>query len=190
MNEQIIAWLLSAVLAWAPQMAKNDSVERRAEIVRDAAAVADDPAEPPVYQGENARARTALLLLSVASFESGGFDPKVESGDRRGDSGASWCLTQIRIGDREFVFLEPGGAEWANGASGSGGMTGPALAADRRSCFRAALHMIRDSMRMCGFLPEEHRLAGYTVGRCVRSAASSLRWGRAAAWASKHEAPR
>lgn len=66
---QITAWLLLAIEAWAavPRQPNADEIhERVAEAI---VAVAYDQAEPPVYQGDYGRARTALLLASIAGLE-------------------------------------------------------------------------------------------------------------------------
>jgi len=126
-----------------------------ASAVGDIVAVAFDSSEQPVFAGASGRVRTAALLASIASFESGGFDPKVDSGERKGDGGKSYCMMQINLGTRRIV-LAPKGYRY----SYSEGLTGADLLADRRACVRAALHVAQASYASCG------NLSGYTSGKC------------------------
>jgi hypothetical protein len=70
----ITAWLLVAIQAWgsAPippsQQPRVDEV--RSRVADSIIAVAYDADEAPLYQGSHGRARTALLLASIAALES------------------------------------------------------------------------------------------------------------------------
>ena len=81
----LTTYLLTAMLAWVPAKAHQaretaDATQARyASIASDVAIVASDPAEPPLFQGSDGRVRTALLLLSVAYWESA-FRPDVDGG--------------------------------------------------------------------------------------------------------------
>lgn len=150
-------WLAVGMLAWAG--VKNPSVEKSARfesVASDIVAVAFDESEAPLFTGPAGRVRTAALLASIAGFESGGLDPKVDTGERRGDGGKSYCMMQINLGKRRIV-LEERGYRY----SYSEGWTGQDLLDDRQKCIRAALHVARASYDTCG------TLSGYTAGKCL-----------------------
>jgi hypothetical protein len=178
--ESLVTYLVVAMVAWVPPYAhprteSSADVQARYEsIARDLSEVALDEAEAPLFLGPDARAQTALLMLSVASFESS-FQRAVDEGERRGDGGRSYCLMQIRVG--RGVTRE--------------GWTGPQLTEDRKRCFRAALHMLRASFSICHAYPMEDRLSVYATGHCIRDALiSRSRVARARQWWSAHPFPR
>ena len=74
---QIINWLVAAMFAWTP--AHEVDRARFTEIASDIAAVVYDPEEEPLFSGEDGRAKTALLLASIAAHEST-FREDVENG--------------------------------------------------------------------------------------------------------------
>src|ERR1700722_8559120 len=123
---QIITWLVVAMFASAP--AKESGPARFTGIASDLAAVVYDPDEKPLYPGEDGRAKTALLLASIAAHEST-FRVDVEDGRARGDGGNSWCFMQLHIGSGKTVE----------------GWTGQDVSADRKLCFRAGLHIAQES---------------------------------------------
>src|SRR5215467_1634672 len=102
--ESLVSYLVAAMLAWvpayshAPSEAPERVVERYESIVRDLASVVLDESESPLFNGSDGRTETALLMLSVASFESS-FSKRVDDGVRRGDRGLSYCLMQIHVGN-------------------------------------------------------------------------------------------
>jgi hypothetical protein len=177
--EAIVSYLTAAILAWVPLHAhapfesSDDVLARYDSIVRDAVSVAFDDAESSLFDGEDGRLRTALLMLSVASFESG-FRKRVDEGLRRGDHGRSYCLMQIQVGD----------------GTTREGWTGHDLVTDRRLCFRAALHILHASLSACRKLAFEDRLSKYASGRCFENAeVSRSRVDRARVWLATHAAP-
>jgi hypothetical protein len=170
-------YFVTAMTAWIPMRAHAEPVEdtmaRYESIARDAAMVAYDDAEQPLFDGPDGRARTALLMLSIASFESS-YQHAVDIGAGRGDHGTSYCLMQIRVG--EGTTRE--------------GWTGRQLVTDRTKCFRAALHILHGSFNVCHNLPMEDRMSAYATGRCLENTrASRVRVGRAQAWWSAHAPP-
>jgi hypothetical protein len=178
--ESFISYLVTAMLSWvpphahAPLEAREHVLTRYGEIARDAASVALDESEAPLFEGPDGRTETALLMLSVASFESS-FSQRVDDGIRLGDHGHSYCLMQIRVGQ---------------GATREG-WSGRQLIEDRKRCFRAALHILRDSFAACRNLPIDDRLSAYASGRCFREArVSRSRLGRARAWWQSHAPPK
>jgi hypothetical protein len=173
----LVAYFVAAMTAWIPVRAHlsppEDTIARYESIARDAATVAFDEAEQPLFSGPEGRVRTALLMLSIASFESS-YQRAVDIGDGRGDHGNSYCLMQIQVGD----------------GTTREGWTGRQLVTDRTKCFRAALHILHGSFYVCRNLPIEDRMSAYATGRCVENTrASRVRVGRAQAWWSSHTPP-
>ncbi|MDP8999184.1 MAG: hypothetical protein M3O46_03635 [Myxococcota bacterium] len=178
--ESLASYLVVAMLAWVPVQAhapleSSDHVMARYEsIALDAASVALDDNETPLFDGPDARTETALLMLAVASFESS-FSRRVDEGTRRGDHGYSYCLMQIHIG--------PGATRE--------GWNGQQLIEDRKRCFRAALHILQASFTACRKLPVEDRLSAYASGHCFADARiSRSRLGRARSWWQAHAPPK
>jgi len=160
------------MIAWAPPAVHRftgatdvQTLTRYNLIASDAAAVALDPDEKPLFDGEDGRAKTALYALRIGSFESGGFRADVDRQDApTGDHGRAFCLMQL-----QFPY--------------AAGIT------DRQSCFRHALSAIRDSHRACSALPFDQRLALYASGAadCSRGTrASEIRVRRITSWWKKH----
>ena len=132
-----------------------------------------DENEASLFDGEGGRSETALLLLSVASYESA-FNARVDDGTRRGDHGLSYCLMQIRVGE---------------GATREG-WSGKQLVEDRKRCFRAALHILHASFTACRRLPIDDRLSAYASGHCFADARiSRSRVFRARSWWESHALP-
>ena len=125
--DSIVAYLVAAMIGWVPLHAHlpsesvDDARARYESIARDVVSVAFDESESPVFSGPEGRTQTALLMLSVASYESG-YRKVVDDGRRLGDHSHSYCLMQVRVGTG--VTRE--------------GWSGHDLVTDRRLCFRAA----------------------------------------------------
>jgi hypothetical protein len=177
--ESIVSYLLAAMIAWVPLQAhapveSTDDVRSRYEsIARDAVSVAFDESEAPLLDGEDGRLRTALLMLSVASYESF-YQKMVDEGLRRGDNGRSVCLMQIRVGEGKTRE----------------GWRRADLLRDRTLCFRAGLHILHASFDMCRRLPVADRMSAYATGHCFANAqVSRSRVARARAWWTSHAPP-
>jgi len=177
--DSLVTYLVAAMLSWVPLRAHTDESAADAQaryesIARDVAAVVLDSGEEPLFGGPGGRAQTALLMLSVASYESS-YRKEVDDGRGRGDRGRSYCLMQIHVG---------------NGTTPEG-WSGAELVEDRQRCFRAALHFLRGSFGICHRLPIDDRLSAYATGRCVENASiSRSRVGRARTWWEGHAPPR
>ena len=162
------AYLYAAMTAWAPPSshayaeAPAITEARYQAIASDVASVALDPDEQPLFAGDDGRARTAVLLLAVASLESGGFRGDVQSCAVTGDHGRARGLFQShRSGDR--------------------------VCTTAREATRVALEQIRESFVMCEREDPAVWLAGYVSGSCGRGwMASRRRWDRAADWMKTH----
>jgi hypothetical protein len=173
----LVSYLVAAMTAWVPPHAlpepKDDTLARYDSIARDAISVAYDEAEAPLFPGNDGRAQTALLMIAVASLESG-YRRAVDDGTRLGDHGRSYCLMQIRVGM----------------GMTADGWSGTDLVSDRSKCFRAGLHILRGSFNACRKLPVEDRMSAYATGRCTEGEEKSrLRVGRALAWWDTHARP-
>jgi hypothetical protein len=178
--DSLVAYLVAAMVGWVPlhvhaPMESPDQAQARYEsIARDVVSIAFDESEAPLFEGPDGRTQTALLMLSVASYESG-YRKKVDDGRRLGDGGRSYCLMQIRVGQG---FTREG---W----------TGHALIDDRTRCFRSALHILRSSFGACRSLPVDDRLSAYATGHCFADARiSRTRVRRAQAWREAHAPPK
>ncbi len=177
----LITYLLTAMLAWAPPSdhdyyaPREDTTTRYESIAHDIAEVSLDPNEPPLFGGPEGRAQTALLVSSIAFYESGGYRRDVDIGvghKSRGDGGRSWCIMQINLGDGATP------EHW----------TGRDLVQDRKKCIRAGLTKIRESFMLCHALPLSDRLSGYTTGKCAADEdLSHRRMRRAMSWWSAHK---
>jgi hypothetical protein len=173
----LITYLVTAMIAWVPPRMNElpdaseshaDVLARYESIARDAATVARDESESPVFDGPDARTRTALLMLSVASFESSyRRDVDLGIGQGIGDGGRSFCLMQVLVGRSKTRE----------------GWTGRELVSDRQKCFRAGLHILRASFGACHALPLVDRLSAYASGHCARDMyQSQSRVNRALGW--------
>jgi hypothetical protein len=177
----VVDWALAFMMAIAPPgpwrgESRDETVAHYRQIAADAVAVAYDAETSPLFPGKDGRARTALLLLSVAFHESS-FRRDVDLGigpHARGDSGQSWCLMQMQVGDGRTIE----------------GWTGPDLVRDRKLCFVAGLAAIKRSFFACRANPTTERLNAYTSGSCAGGAARSRdRVGAALSWIARRPAP-
>lgn len=176
--QALITYLLTAMLAWSPlenhrylltHMASNadrDSyTEARYEsIAKDLADVVDS--EPPVFSGATGKAETALVLLSIASYESGDFREDIDTIKGTGDHGKAHCIMQIEYPLRAGETLN-----------------------DRKDCFRIGLSRVRESMKACPKSKVEERLAVYARGKCDDNWGinnSKMKMHRARGWFKSH----
>src|SRR5262249_12252982 len=130
------AYIVTAMVAWMPlkshyREAEPEARSRYEAIAHDIAKVALDDNEVPLFAGEDGRTQTALLLASIASFESQ-FRADVDLGKARGDNGVSWCVMQVQVHGKT--------AE---------GWTGQDLIEDRTKCIKTGLHLIQYSFNWC-----------------------------------------
>lgn len=163
----LVDYLFAFFLAAVPpqQHAYKEPLEttfaRYNAIAEDIARVASDPDEEPLFEGDDARARTAVLLGSIAASESF-LRADVDTCRTRGDGGRSVTVFQLQRAPRS-------------------------VCTDREEAVRLALARVRESLSACRALPVAERLALYTSGRCDRGQrASRMRWARAERWLSTH----
>ena len=146
----ITAYLFAAMTSWSPlsahAYAEAPAVTeaRYARIAEEVAATVAD--EAPLFAGNDGRAKTALYVLAIASYESGGFRADVLSCQTRGDGGRSYGLYQSS--DRMAC-------ESVHAAT------------------VIALRQVRQSWTVCHDAPQEARLGAYTAGNCEAGARSS-----------------
>jgi len=170
--ETLSAWLLTAMVAFCPPQQHREgeakALVRYGDIARDFATVALDEAESPLFEGDLGRAETALLMASVASYESG-YRSDVDKGDVKGDHGKALCIMQVQVYGKTAE-------NW----------TREEIMSDRQKCLRTALHRMRQSFTACKSLKLVHRLAGYTVGSCKEEEKSEWRVLRALNYWKSH----
>jgi hypothetical protein len=189
----IVAYLVSAMLAWAPtsnhaMYDANQQVtrDRYNSIATDIAAVAMDPAEPPLFEGENGRVETALVLLSVAFWESG-FAARVDDGHCRPgecDGGLAVSLWQIHpdegiVMDGDvYTYARNRSSEWRDEHASE--ILHRSDLRDRKTAARVALHIMRYSMQrgagLCNY-------TGEVSGGCPKA---RVRLNFATRWAATH----
>ena len=165
----LAAWLVAHALAWIPA-SRGAPLLLREAIAKDAIELAFDPVEPPLYRATAklpepaARAKTALLLFAIARFESS-FRADVDEGEVRGHAGDA-CIMQVVVPrGRRVVLIETGLYRWASEKSGEGlsaeDLVPGSIPGRRANCYRAAMHLARESFRACG------SLSLYARGTCA-----------------------
>lgn len=178
----VVSWLFATMLSAVPPERLSygrtyaEAVEtidqaktRYEEFAAVVALVAYDPAEKPLFDGPDGRAKTAALMLSVAYYESG-FRRDVATGrgkHARGDHGRSCTPWQFNIGS----------------GRNQAGHTCDELLADQELAARDALQVLRSALRGCTGLPVEERMSMYLTGRCEPGvSAARNRWATAMRW--------
>jgi hypothetical protein len=168
----LVQYLVATMVAWNPPAHHREgsvkALARYQDIASDIADVTLDGAEQPVFDGNDGRVKTALLLTSIASMESG-FRADVDAGQQRGGHGVAWCLMQVQV--------------WGHTDEG---WTGHDLVIDRNRCFTAGLHLVQASFQACKAMPVTERLSAYTIGHCRPDPKAEWRTIRALRWIKKH----
>jgi hypothetical protein len=80
------------------------------------------------------------------------------------------CFMQVHIGAGKTVE----------------GWTGADITSDRKLCFRAGLHIARESFRMCVAQPTTEKLGAYASGQCGKSPESRQMISRVVAYSQHH----
>lgn len=143
---------------------QEEMTARYTSIAEDLASVVT--ASDPLFPDDDNRVKTAALMLSIASHESG-FVKFVDGGRNRGDKGHSWCLMQVNVGYGTLWYGTPEMRKW----------TGVDLISDRKKCFKAGLEALRISITRCPAGPNGASLNMYATGKCeVPSEAAKKRW--------------
>lgn len=161
-------YVLDAMVSWVPENVHSyyeKGSETDARYVSIAIAVSEtalDPNQEPVFDGDEGRVKTALLLASIASLESG-YNKSVVNCKVTGDHG---------------LALGP----WQTHSSRKKSCNG-----NLASAATVALDMSRQSFDACKYLPIPYRLSIYTTGKCCNNWHSNQRVSRALNWFDKHQ---
>lgn len=98
-----------AFMLWMEPLMKHSSeedpslrLERYKAIAADIAEVCQDPSESPVFDGDNGRLKTCMLIASIARNESG-FKESIDLGTERGDGGKSVGIMQVQHGQKGSI---------------------------------------------------------------------------------------
>lgn len=100
--------------------------------------------QPVFSEAEGGAAKTGILLASLARWESQGYDAKVDQCITAGDNGMSWSIFQL------MSLFSPK----------------QEVCADRKKAVEWALKHIKNSFRLCSYLPLQDRLSVYAGGTC------------------------
>jgi hypothetical protein len=166
MFEHLVSYLVAAMIAWCPPSVHRHTgdtdgqTEQRYEaIATNFAWQALDRNEQPLFSDEHGgRARTALLIAAIASYESGQFRKDLDNDRGTGDNGLAHCLLQIHM--------------QTNGSL---------------DCVHKGLIYLHSSFHDCARLPLLYRMAEYTSGNCYHGTiASAIRVGREEKWWREH----
>lgn len=171
--EVLSAWLLSIMLATVPpgrsrfpDQARESAGAGKARYAAIAEAMAEvslDPNEEPLFEGEHAREKTALFLLTISLYESH-WKRHVDLGlgpHARGGGGRYHCMMQILV---------------KRGRTPEG-FTAEDLVQSRRKCFRRGLHILQRGRRFCDAAGPRAFLNHYASGHCHRGGrAVRKRW--------------
>jgi hypothetical protein len=158
----LASYLLTAMNNWVPQSdlsfyeKASDTDTRYMNIALAIAEAALDPSNEPLFDGEDGRVKTALVLASTASWESG-YNKRVMLCKKVGDNGQAFGLWQTHSGRKKTC-------------------------GDIKAAAVIAMEMIRTSMTACKSLPLKYQMAAYTNGHCCRSSHSADRMGRGLKW--------
>lgn len=192
MLKALTTYLFTAMLAWMPlrNQANRETEEaasaRYESIASDIATVATDPSEPPLFGGDDGRVKSALVVLSVAFWESG-FRADVDGGrckPNECDHGLAYSLWQLHPEDGfifdgdVFTYSRNRSHAWRE-EHASEIFDGPMLIQDRQLAARVALHILRYSVRNGGSL-------GIYTGENGNGPKARLRYGHAMSWLRGH----
>jgi hypothetical protein len=168
-------------------------------IAEDIATVVWNPSLPPLFSGVDGRAKTASVVESIMSYESG-FRRDVDFGlgaAGKGDGGHSWCLMQVRFdhdGDRTATWNKVKGRFKMQGDPEDElvqGWTGEELVQDRKKCIEAGYRVMKVSFSMCRSLPVSAWLRAYASGNCEDDGGgaqkSESRMNRGINWFNRHQ---
>lgn len=170
----LASYLLSAMISWVPlkdhsYYEKEDvTLLRYSEIALAMADAALDEARTPVYDGDEGRIKTALLLASIGSSETG-FEQLAVTCKRNGDDGIAFGPWQTHTNRYKTC-------NHLNAAAGF------------------ALDIVETSFTWCHQVNPKlgplDRLSGYTDGRCRESWESRKKISRALNWYAKNPFPK
>lgn len=152
---ELVAYIYMAMATWVPP--SPGDTDRYETIARD---IVDEASRNPLYDTDDGAARTALLMASIAGYESF-YRKDVDSGKVKGDNGQAHCLMQVHPRPGEDLSTH-------------------------ENCFRVALERMHESYSACRFLKPEYRLSAYTRGTCAEDKSAEWRYLRAVRWWKAH----
>jgi len=164
-------YILAAMAFWVPikshcywpvtQKCLDDTAQHYVDIAKDIAEVISEPGIKLPFTGDNYKAKSALLMISIATTESG-FNRNVDSCKTVGDNGVAFGLWQTHTG-REGTC------------------------SDRKVALRKAIEIVNQSFIMCKNFSLLDRMAGYTNGVCsTNSARSRIKMAKAIGYLTAH----
>lgn len=182
-------WVITFMEKYAPPGRKTyiaDAVETKEAAEERYDSIADDlldvvysPDTKPLFAGPAGRAQTASILLGIIFWETS-FRKDVDFGlgkHSRGDHGESWCLMQVKVGDKRTADWN---VRFDRAAQPSDppeevrpGYTGEDLVHNRKLCLSEGLKIVRGSFGACRSLPLNERLSSYASGSCDKGREAS-----------------
>lgn len=171
----IFTWILAMMNSVSPankqtQETEIQATERYESIAQNIIDVAFDKNQKPLFDGDNARIKTAAVMVAIDYFESK-FRKDVDTGLLRGDHGNSWCLAQINLGGGKIKINENGSFNYLSWDSKEG-WSGEDLINDRKKCFKVQLSILRTSFE-CN-VSNNWKLNRYASGFCDRGGDASF----------------
>ncbi len=178
-------YLLVAMKTWSPaKTMPHKDISHYDAIAQDIASVVLSPSEPTLFEGDDDKHRTAILITTLAFFE-GRFLTYVDNGDC--NDGAwrkeAWNKKEIwapNICDGGYAYTlwqihDEGGIELSNGewTYKFGSVKGTDMVANRQLAVVTALHFVRKSLRV------SHGLCGYTGDDGCSKATTRMRFAHA-----------
>lgn len=169
MNMNIfVSYILAAMVSWVPisDHAYYEKAEittaRYNEIATTIVEATMDPNRAPLFEGDDGRIKTALLMASIASSE-GFFRKDIDTCTKGGDNGLAWGLWQTHANKK-------------------------IVCSNRAAAINIALDMVKNSMTTCQGLPLLDRMSVYTDGAChINWSRSRFKMHRAMSWHTKHQ---
>lgn len=163
----LATYLLTAMTDWVPldnhayYEKKDDTLLRYINIALATAKTALDDKHTPVFEGDDKRVKTALLLASIASTETG-YEKTAVICKRGGDHNIAWGPWQTHTDKKKTCSSLDNAADMA-------------------------LNFVEISFNWCaGKVSALDKLSGYTDGRCRRSWQSQRKISRALQWHKEH----
>lgn len=160
-------YLFNAMTSWVPE-SQHSYYEKEAvtdarymDIALAIAEVALDPNQEPLFDGDEGRVQTALVLASIASHESK-FVSNIVNCQKSGDHGLAWGAFQTHSNKARTC-------------------------ASLVDATTIALAMARNSLNHCQTMALPDRLSIYTNGQCRSSSASRARVNRALYYFAKNK---
>lgn len=189
LHHQMYEYVLVAMREWAPSntIVETHSQQHFSAFAKDLVTVALDPGEPSLFSNDAYKAKSAVLLATIAYFE-GHFWDYVDDGrcnhdpdnkllvNGHCDHNKAFSLWQLHV-DNGVVITEDG--LWAWNLQGNG-IKGDDIINDRKLAAKLAMHMLRSSLKYT------HSLCEYTGERKPNCVKAKQRMDFAVKYSTKH----